>query len=988
MWAFKLVYLFTLSSVLLTASCEENWSWGSGKKTETEEKPKSDTTAEGSVNPNVIDEIISSGRDGRMLSGFSDVYEDQDVQDALSSGNETHARSLVKDRLCGLGLMACDEDIEEKRPFIQPQDLIYAQPVHLKPVGRPIAAVPLKGSPNSIGYGPPKPVPFPPSNFGNSYPPVPPPRPYISANKPPLGPIYGASRPPAVYEPIDPIDKKPQVVVNAQHGVQQHVHHHYHHADAEKIGVIDAPNTVYPSGVAGGVGSLYNGENSLYGNTVGGNGFIGSPTYGGGLESYGGGPSPFYKKELNLKGTASSNGVSNYVNPERYQSYETPRADNNLDCVCVPFDQCLPHEVISRKEDGYAIDPRNSFKTNIEAIGPDDVVITDGNGTVVSVKKLQDEIKPEENNENKEEKARRRRHSDLVGAASESQENKIEARKLGGILGGSGGGGGGGGGGGDDDSDSSSSGIKLRPTFGVSFGLPSGGAGYPISPYGPNPAINPYGHSLGGGNGLNLGLVNVNPLLSLQVSKDEYGDKVVKPWVNLHVTPNHQLVDKFGYLVHKLKDPHHYGGYPPSYYHHHNHFHSQPQPPPYYPPSRPYYPSRPPHYGYNNYAPSYHGYNGVNYNSLDYAPTGYEDEDDYDSGFYRNANSNASAQNSDQYKRTAYPEQSDSKSSSVVFPNDRVSGNRKRRQAQDQEGGSAEQRQGYFGLNKCGPRQVCCRRPLRQPLTNRPGFAQCGRRNTQGINGRIKTPVYVDGDSEFGEYPWQAAILKKDTQESVYVCGGTLIDNLHIITAAHCVKSYTNFDLRVRLGEWDVNHDVEFYPYIERDVANLFVHPEFYAGTLFNDIAILRLDKAVDFTQYPHISPACLPEPGYDFSGQRCWTTGWGKDAFGEFGKYQNILKEVDVPVISYSQCQSQLQQTRLGYDFKLHPGFVCAGGEEGKDACKGDGGGPMVCEKGGIWNLVGVVSWGVGCGQYGVPGVYAKVSYYLDWIRQITNRY
>jgi Trypsin len=85
----------------------------------------------------------------------------------------------------------------------------------------------------------------------------------------------------------------------------------------------------------------------------------------------------------------------------------------------------------------------------------------------------------------------------------------------------------------------------------------------------------------------------------------------------------------------------------------------------------------------------------------------------------------------------------------------------------------------------------------------------------------------------------------------------------------------------------------------------------------------------------PHISAACLPDPHTEFAGSRCYTTGWGKDAFGDFGKYQNILKEVDVPVVSHHQCQSQLQQTRLGYDFKLHPGFVCAGGEEGKDACK-----------------------------------------------------
>lgn len=101
------------------------------------------------------------------------------------------------------------------------------------------------------------------------------------------------------------------------------------------------------------------------------------------------------------------------------------------------------------------------------------------------------------------------------------------------------------------------------------------------------------------------------------------------------------------------------------------------------------------------------------------------------------------------------------------------------------------QRQGYFGNTISGPQQckgnqVCCRRPLRPQASNR---GQCGIRHSQGVNGRIKTPAYVDGDSEFGEYPWQAAILKKDPKESVYVCGGTLIDQLHIVTAAHCVKT-------------------------------------------------------------------------------------------------------------------------------------------------------------------------------------------------------
>jgi len=117
---------------------------------------------------------------------------------------------------------------------------------------------------------------------------------------------------------------------------------------------------------------------------------------------------------------------------------------------------------------------------------------------------------------------------------------------------------------------------------------------------------------------------------------------------------------------------------------------------------------------------------------------------------------------------------------------------------------------------------------------------------------------------------------------------------------------YQEQDLRVRLGEWDVNHDVEFYPYVETDVASMVIHREFYAGTLYNDLAILRMDKPVDFSRNPHISPACLPDAFSDFTGQRCWTTGWGKDAFGDYGKYQNILK------VSLANCEKN-RNSNLG---------------------------------------------------------------------------
>jgi len=77
---------------------------------------------------------------------------------------------------------------------------------------------------------------------------------------------------------------------------------------------------------------------------------------------------------------------------------------------------------------------------------------------------------------------------------------------------------------------------------------------------------------------------------------------------------------------------------------------------------------------------------------------------------------------------------------------------------------------------------VCCRAPAANRFGAAPG--QCGRRNPQGINGRIKTLPYADGEAEFGEYPWQVAILKKDQYDNVYVCGGALVGPSHVLTAA------------------------------------------------------------------------------------------------------------------------------------------------------------------------------------------------------------
>lgn len=210
----------------------------------------------------------------------------------------------------------------------------------------------------------------------------------------------------------------------------------------------------------------------------------------------------------------------------------------------------------------------------------------------------------------------------------------------------------------------------------------------------------------------------------------------------------------------------------------------------------------------------------------------------------------------------------------------------------------------------CYDRQVCCRNPVGRPVDRNPSGNNyptypsnnfngngnnnnypspnnnnngggCGRRNAYGINGRVLTGVQGNygignGDTEFGEYPWQVAILRKEGGDNVFVCGGSLIDSRHVLTAAHCIQSHRPQILRVRLGDWDVGGETEFYQHQDLDVAAIALHPDFNSGNLFNDIAIVKLDGNVNLRQGPHISPICLPDKYTEFQGRRCIVTGWG----------------------------------------------------------------------------------------------------------------
>lgn len=101
--------------------------------------------------------------------------------------------------------------------------------------------------------------------------------------------------------------------------------------------------------------------------------------------------------------------------------------------------------------------------------------------------------------------------------------------------------------------------------------------------------------------------------------------------------------------------------------------------------------------------------------------------------------------------------------------------------------------------------------------------------------------------------------------------------------------------LKIRAGEWDTQTRDELFPHQDRSVSEIIIHQDYYKGGLFNDVALLLLHEPVELSEI--INTACLPPQDYNFDGSRCFASGWGKDVWGKEGKYQVILKKIDLPM-------------------------------------------------------------------------------------------
>ncbi|KAL7011142.1 hypothetical protein ACKWTF_014117 [Chironomus riparius] len=238
-------------------------------------------------------------------------------------------------------------------------------------------------------------------------------------------------------------------------------------------------------------------------------------------------------------------------------------------------------------------------------------------------------------------------------------------------------------------------------------------------------------------------------------------------------------------------------------------------------------------------------------------------------------------------------------------------------------------------------------------------------------------PQAADGQAPYNAYPHAVAIYSADNK---YLGGGALIDEWNVLTAAHIIVNASR-PLTIKIGYWDLSSSQEPLDRITLTSSSVLVHPNFMPKNLKNNIAIIKLPSAVPLGKSPTIGSICLPSA--PISGIRCMLSGWGSQSPSTSS---NILRHVDLPILSSSSCQSMLRTTKLNKTFVLDSeSFICAGGEKGKDACSGDGGSPLSCYIVDRHYLVGVVSWGIGCGQPGVPGVYTNIFSYIPWIQKAT---
>ncbi|KAM7338261.1 hypothetical protein ACRRTK_001745 [Alexandromys fortis] len=224
-----------------------------------------------------------------------------------------------------------------------------------------------------------------------------------------------------------------------------------------------------------------------------------------------------------------------------------------------------------------------------------------------------------------------------------------------------------------------------------------------------------------------------------------------------------------------------------------------------------------------------------------------------------------------------------------------------------------------------------------------------------------------------GQIPWQV-ILNGEVKA---FCGGAIINEKWVVTAAHCLKPGDKIE--VVAGDYNIDEKEDTEQ--RRNVIQTIPHYHYNAAVnkYSHDIALLELDKPLLLNSY--VTPICVANREYTnifLKFGSGYVSGWGK-VFNK-GRQASILQYLRVPLVDRATC---LRSTT----FSIYNNMFCAGYREGgKDSCEGDSGGPHVTEVEGTSFLTGIISWGEECAIKGKYGIYTKVSRYVNWIKEKTK--
>ncbi len=227
------------------------------------------------------------------------------------------------------------------------------------------------------------------------------------------------------------------------------------------------------------------------------------------------------------------------------------------------------------------------------------------------------------------------------------------------------------------------------------------------------------------------------------------------------------------------------------------------------------------------------------------------------------------------------------------------------------------------------------------------------------------TPRIVGGgDANYNERTYQVSIQ----ENSSHYCGGALIADDWVLTAAHCIFEGVKVTVLVGTANRHSNKDSQVFSPIQT-----IIHPNYRYATGGYDIALIKLDGTPNLQLERLSLPTTEVMNTVGSAGNITTVSGWGKLS-EENNVRPDLLQEVDVPLVSNSTCNATVGD--------INNTMICAGfAEGGKDSCVDDSGGSMVADHMGKTYSIGIVSWGRGCARPNLYGVYARTHTFVDWV-------